>query len=181
MGLDDSYTNIRGQILLMLPMPLVSKAYSMLRQEEKQRETPKPSSAIPTALNTYKNYSSSTNQPRNNPSPNPQSNTQNDRRSNFRKGVFCAYCKKEGHSKEECFKLLGYPLVILCTTNTFHHHKGLNKELRTQDLLTWLQMSHCHKWNVHWISLLLPLLQIQMILPMLEWIRYKINSIKCCS
>ncbi|GKD99491.1 cysteine-rich receptor-like protein kinase 8, partial [Tanacetum coccineum] len=38
MGLDESYTNVRGQILLMQPLPLVSKAYNMLRQEEKQRD-----------------------------------------------------------------------------------------------------------------------------------------------
>ncbi|GKD86941.1 cysteine-rich receptor-like protein kinase 8 [Tanacetum coccineum] len=44
MGLDDSYTNnIRGQILLMQPLPLVSKAYNMLRHEEKQRDVPKSS------------------------------------------------------------------------------------------------------------------------------------------
>ncbi|GJU00831.1 hypothetical protein Tco_1111169 [Tanacetum coccineum] len=39
-----------------------------------------------------------------------QPNTQIDRRNTFRKGVFCGYCKKEGYSKEECFKLLGYPV-----------------------------------------------------------------------
>ncbi|GKA86947.1 hypothetical protein Tco_0808658 [Tanacetum coccineum] len=35
-------------------------------------------------------------------------NTLAERRSTFRKGIFCAYCKKEGHPKE-CYKLLGYP------------------------------------------------------------------------
>nr|GEV07763.1 hypothetical protein [Tanacetum cinerariifolium] len=38
MGLDDSFANIRGQILLMQPLPTVVKAYTMVRQEEKQRE-----------------------------------------------------------------------------------------------------------------------------------------------
>ncbi|GJV99968.1 cysteine-rich receptor-like protein kinase 8 [Tanacetum coccineum] len=32
MGLDESYTNVRRQILLIQPLPLVSKAYNMLRQ-----------------------------------------------------------------------------------------------------------------------------------------------------
>ncbi|GJY23174.1 hypothetical protein Tco_0396832 [Tanacetum coccineum] len=38
MGLDESYSNIRGQILLMQPLPSAAKAYTMVRQEEKQRE-----------------------------------------------------------------------------------------------------------------------------------------------
>jgi hypothetical protein len=111
MGLDDSYTNIRGQILLMQPLPLVAKAYSMLRQEEKQRDSIKQSSKTPIALNYFRN--SPYIPPHRNNSPNTPSNTasnnSSDRRNNFRKYVFCAYCKKEGHSKEECYKLLGYP------------------------------------------------------------------------
>ncbi|GKC17149.1 hypothetical protein Tco_1013931 [Tanacetum coccineum] len=49
MGLDDSYANVRGQILLMQPLPSVGKAYNMIRQEEKQREgliAKPPTSAI---------------------------------------------------------------------------------------------------------------------------------------
>jgi hypothetical protein len=37
MGLNESYSAIRGQILLMNPLPDVSKAYSSIVQEEKQR------------------------------------------------------------------------------------------------------------------------------------------------
>ncbi|GKD44644.1 cysteine-rich receptor-like protein kinase 8 [Tanacetum coccineum] len=63
----------------------------------------------------------------NTPNPNtPSSNNQSDRRSTFKKGVICTYCKKEGHSKEECYKLLGYlvghPL----------HKKYLSPSQRTQ-------------------------------------------------
>ncbi|GJU17601.1 cysteine-rich receptor-like protein kinase 8 [Tanacetum coccineum] len=111
MGLDECYTNIRGQILLMQPLPLVAKAYSMLRQEEKQRDFPKHSSSTPVTLNTYRNpYTPSyrNNQP--NTPTNPPNGSQNERRHTFRKGVFCGYCKKQGHPKDECYKLLGYPL-----------------------------------------------------------------------
>ncbi|GJU30623.1 cysteine-rich receptor-like protein kinase 8 [Tanacetum coccineum] len=38
MGLDECYANVRGQILLMNPMPSVAKAYNMIKQEEKQRK-----------------------------------------------------------------------------------------------------------------------------------------------
>ncbi|GJV32058.1 cysteine-rich receptor-like protein kinase 8 [Tanacetum coccineum] len=61
---------------LKLPLPIVAKAYSMLRQEEKQREAPKQTtSSVPFALNTYRNTHESL-----------------------------------GHTKEECYKLVGYPV-----------------------------------------------------------------------
>jgi len=37
MGLNDSYSAIRGQILLMNPLPSIRQAYSSISQEEKQR------------------------------------------------------------------------------------------------------------------------------------------------
>ncbi|GJV47977.1 hypothetical protein Tco_1438189 [Tanacetum coccineum] len=103
--------NIRGEILLMQPLPLVAKAYSMLRQEEKQRDFPEHSSQTLVTLNTYRN--AYTPPYRNNNLPNTPNNPingpQTERRSTFRKGIFCGYCKKERHPKEECYKLLGYP------------------------------------------------------------------------
>lgn len=37
MGLNETYSALRGQIMLMYPLPTVKKAYSLLREEEKQR------------------------------------------------------------------------------------------------------------------------------------------------
>ena len=37
MGLNDSYSAIRGQILLINPLPSVRQAYSSVSKEEKQR------------------------------------------------------------------------------------------------------------------------------------------------
>ena len=37
MGLNDSYSHIKGQILLMDPLPSINKVYSLLIQEERQR------------------------------------------------------------------------------------------------------------------------------------------------
>ncbi|GJX68498.1 cysteine-rich receptor-like protein kinase 8 [Tanacetum coccineum] len=68
-GLDECYTNIRGQILLMQPLPTAAKAYTMLRQEEKQKETQKQHLNTPIALNTYRSsnsYSHNTSQTNNN-------------------------------------------------------------------------------------------------------------------
>jgi len=38
MGLNDSYAHIRGQILLIDPLPPMNKVFSLLLQEERQRE-----------------------------------------------------------------------------------------------------------------------------------------------
>ncbi|GKD97120.1 cysteine-rich receptor-like protein kinase 8, partial [Tanacetum coccineum] len=127
MGLDEC---IRGQILLMQPLPTAAKAYSMLRQEEKQRDTHKQPLNTPIALNNYRTPYNASNNPsykNNTPNPNtPSSNNQSDRRSTFRKGVICTYCKKEGHSNEECYKLLGYPVGHPL------HKKYLSPSQRTQ-------------------------------------------------
>lgn len=37
MGLDDSYATVRGQILLLKPLPSVLKVFSIVNQEKKQR------------------------------------------------------------------------------------------------------------------------------------------------
>ncbi|KAJ0020553.1 hypothetical protein Pint_31919 [Pistacia integerrima] len=38
MDLDDSYSQIRGQILLNDPLPLLSKVYALIVQEERQQD-----------------------------------------------------------------------------------------------------------------------------------------------
>lgn len=123
MGLDESYSNIRGQILLMQPLPTAAKAYTMVRQEEKQREGIAPKSANATILNSYSNIQRFSAQNGQNSqrstmpnTPNSRNNVQRtsqngtERRNNFRKGVYCGNCDKEGHYQEECYKIFGYPI-----------------------------------------------------------------------
>lgn len=104
MGLDECYSNIRGQILLMKPLPTAAKAYSMIRQEEKQREGILPKPTISTALSAqsygpYNNNSRFTKQ---------STHIKPSRRSNFKKGVDCDNCSKEGHLGKECYRVVGY-------------------------------------------------------------------------
>nr|GEY37583.1 cysteine-rich RLK (receptor-like protein kinase) 8 [Tanacetum cinerariifolium]GEY91379.1 cysteine-rich RLK (receptor-like protein kinase) 8 [Tanacetum cinerariifolium] len=108
MGLYDSYTNIRGHILLMQPSPLVFKAYGMLKQKEKQRDVPKTSPlSIPTALNTYSNTRN--NSIKASPSNTISGQTTPSRRTPFRKGIICTNCQKEGHYGNECYKIVRFP------------------------------------------------------------------------
>nr|GEW05557.1 cysteine-rich RLK (receptor-like protein kinase) 8 [Tanacetum cinerariifolium] len=86
-GLDESFANLRGQILLMQPLPIAIKAYGMLRQEKKQREK-------------NKTYSDTGN----------HWGDLNTRRSTFRQRIICGNCQKEGHYKNECYQIIGYPI-----------------------------------------------------------------------
>ena len=92
----------------MQPLPQVSKAYSMLRQEEKQRDVQKSNpSPIPTALNSYTNRNNSTTHKPNTPSTGQTTN--GTRKTPFRKGIICTNCKTEGHYGNECYKIVGFP------------------------------------------------------------------------
>ncbi|GJW77064.1 cysteine-rich receptor-like protein kinase 8 [Tanacetum coccineum] len=117
LGIDDSYLNIRGQILFMQPLPSVVKAYNMVRQEEKQREGMVPKPATAATFSTYTNNHRPYNN--NNYYQRPfnrsyytqrESSTQAERRSSFRKLIIYGNCNKEGYSKEGCYKTVGYPM-----------------------------------------------------------------------
>nr|GEV39953.1 reverse transcriptase, RNA-dependent DNA polymerase [Tanacetum cinerariifolium] len=87
---------------------LDAKAYIRLIHEEKQRDALKHQPiTTPVSFDTFRNTYTSL-QRNNNPND-FMPNTLAERRSTFRKGIFHAYYKKEGHLKEECYKLLGYP------------------------------------------------------------------------
>nr|GFA72818.1 hypothetical protein [Tanacetum cinerariifolium] len=99
MGFDEGYSNIRGQILLMQPLPSVAIAYTMLRQEEKQREGSNLKHMTTTILNLYTNRINTANP-----------NTYFEKRSAFRKGIYYGSYGKEGYYQEECYKIVGYPV-----------------------------------------------------------------------
>ncbi|PWA89235.1 Cysteine-rich RLK (receptor-like protein kinase) 8 [Artemisia annua] len=114
MGLDECYANLRGQILLLQPLPTVSKAYSMIRQEEKQREGTLPKPLGSTAFGAQSNPTQFSNNRFGNTNRNNNSQSQErpqtGRRSSFKTGVYCTNCYKEGHTSDECYRLKGYPI-----------------------------------------------------------------------
>ncbi|XP_075083713.1 uncharacterized protein LOC142167461 [Nicotiana tabacum] len=100
MGLNETYTVVRGSILMMNPLPIIAQAFSLLIQEERQREI-KPHNHLSlesSALNVNTNRTTSF---KTNYSPN---NSQC-----YRNRPFCDYCKRPGHTREKCYKLHGYP------------------------------------------------------------------------
>ncbi|GKE66969.1 cysteine-rich receptor-like protein kinase 8, partial [Tanacetum coccineum] len=122
-GLYESYSSIRGQILLMQPLSTAAKAYTMVRQEEKQREGIAPKLATTMILNSYSNNYKFNAANNSNSQRYTVPNTQNsrstsqrptqggyERRSIFKKGVYCGNYGKEGHLQEECNKIVRYPV-----------------------------------------------------------------------
>ena len=123
MGLNEVYTVIRGNILMMNPLPSMGQAFSLLIQEEKQREF-KPVGRMSTDSvslnvkavdnkghggrpfrtnfqgNNYGNYGDTNSSSGGN---HYQSNNTN------RNVMVCDYCKRAGHIKDKCYKFHGYP------------------------------------------------------------------------
>nr|GEU96263.1 retrovirus-related Pol polyprotein from transposon TNT 1-94 [Tanacetum cinerariifolium] len=114
MGLDESFANLRGQILLIQPLPTATKAYGMLRHEEKQRESVTLKHITPTIMSIFTNNNhpsqSHFRQNRNFSDTGNHRSDSNTRRSTFKQGVICGNFQKEGHYKSECYQLVGYPV-----------------------------------------------------------------------
>ncbi|OIT00070.1 hypothetical protein A4A49_59849, partial [Nicotiana attenuata] len=89
MGLNESYGNIRSNVLAKRPVVTVNEAYAIVTQEESQRtmgvtDTLKD----PLTMMSGKSHEFRPKRP----------------------GLVCDYCGYKGHLKENCYKIVGYPL-----------------------------------------------------------------------
>ncbi|XP_019236051.1 PREDICTED: uncharacterized protein LOC109216356 [Nicotiana attenuata] len=98
-GLNDSYAQSRSQIMMMTPVPTINKSYSLLVDQESQRNLASMAQVTQLAegLESTALYG--------NKGPNVTSEGYRQRKNN----VQCDYCHYKGHTKENCFKLIGYP------------------------------------------------------------------------
>jgi len=92
MGLNDTYAAVRGQILLMDPIPSLTKVFSHLVQDEKQKKinAGKKLQVDSAALTTKNNPTKRSTKGK---SGRPQ----------------CTHCGNLGHVVDKCYKLHGYP------------------------------------------------------------------------
>jgi hypothetical protein len=112
MGLNEQFSQVRGQILLMDPLPNISAAYSMILQEEKQREV--GSSQLSNAQHQNLGKQKDTDM-----SPIThlqqfacaiQAIAAGKQKAYPKKDrPMCSHCGGIGHTVEKCFKLHGYP------------------------------------------------------------------------
>ena len=118
MGLNENFSHIRGQILLIDPLPSINKVFSLIVQEERQRMISSSSTSFnpnTTALLTRTI---------------PPTRFAGNRPSYPRKDrSICSHCNVPGHTIEKCYRLHGFPPAVkLCgfeissLTCTFHYN-----------------------------------------------------------
>ncbi|KAG8373898.1 hypothetical protein BUALT_Bualt11G0073100 [Buddleja alternifolia] len=108
MGLNDNFKPVRGQILLMKPLPIVEDAYSMIQPEEKQMDI-----SLFISLNEHSTMLMSgkgNNQQKKWIQTTPvQGNNWSQTHQSDKSSLYCEHCYRIGHVQEKCFKLHGFP------------------------------------------------------------------------
>ena len=102
MGLNESFATVRGQILLMDPMPPINKVFSLIRQEERQRSIG--------SLNGFLNnpFVESTSLLCKSKDAKYGANKQSI--GHKKEKPMCTHCVLLGHTMDKCYKLHGFPL-----------------------------------------------------------------------
>lgn len=102
MGLNDSYEGVRSQILSQDPLPTVNRAFYLVQQIEKQRVITGSGSVDQevNALNASKNFGKA--------DWNAKAEWKAEQKR-IKMEKLCSFCRKKGHTRDQCFKLIGYP------------------------------------------------------------------------
>ncbi|EOY14361.1 Uncharacterized protein TCM_033758 [Theobroma cacao] len=87
-GLNESFSALRSQILMMKPFPSLNKAYNLVIRDESQRNL---------YLHTMPIIESSA------------MATMTEGKVKSKVDVVCSYCHKKGHTKDKCYRLIGFP------------------------------------------------------------------------
>lgn len=98
MGLNETYTGIRGQILMMTPLPSLNQAYSLLLQEENQRNQSPMISTTESAAMSLKHIIFQRNATLN------RKSVTMDKHEDQLNG--CSYCHQDKHTRDKCFSYM---------------------------------------------------------------------------
>ncbi|KAL0454736.1 UNVERIFIED_CONTAM: Retrovirus-related Pol polyprotein from transposon RE1 [Sesamum latifolium] len=99
MGLHESYSSERSQILMQDPLPDIEKAFYMVYAVEKQREVHSDLASNSNHMVCQLAFKSNRREDEKLP--------QKKKTFMDKKGTFCTHCRKTGHSQETCFQLHG--------------------------------------------------------------------------
>ena len=101
-GLDDRFSVVRSQILLMDPFSAINRVFSMVVQQERQLHVPSSASSEP---NSFVNATANSFQGK---GRGGYGSTSTVKGAVFSKK--CAYCHRAGHTADVCWGKHGYPL-----------------------------------------------------------------------
>lgn len=97
MCLNDSYAAIRSHFLSLDPFPPLSKIFSLVIQEERQKGIGiSPGSLVVAPVSEPPGYINA---------------IQNHNGGRGREKLFCTHCQRTNHTVDKCFQLHGFPLV----------------------------------------------------------------------
>lgn len=114
-GLNESFAQVKGQIMLMIPTPNINEAYAMAVQDESQRAKAASISNLEIGAQamTY-NTGHVANPMASNAGYGANVvgyNTGQTYTGGYKQKnqLYCDYCKYKGHTRDVCYKLVGYP------------------------------------------------------------------------
>lgn len=96
MGLNDSYSQLRSQFLSRDPFPPLAKLFSLVVQEERQRDLGAVSYPISPSLPLSE-------------SPSMLANAAQAHPHRLKDKLYCTHCHKTNHTVDKCFQLHGFP------------------------------------------------------------------------
>lgn len=97
MGLNDSFAQVPGQLLMMDPLPSVNKGFTLISQEEQQR-------SFNANINAAGNTDSMAFQVKN--------DAKRSNKIQRRERPVCTYCGYTGHEVDKCYKIARLPTWI---------------------------------------------------------------------
>ncbi|KAK4563175.1 hypothetical protein RGQ29_005614 [Quercus rubra] len=101
MGMNESFGQVRTQVLLMDPWPSLNKVYSLLIQEEMKRNVGnKTHSRVESTALAAKGQ---------NFTEHPRQNFWSRHHSKGKEKPECTHCGKLGHTANKCYRLHGFP------------------------------------------------------------------------
>lgn len=114
MKLNDQFSTIRANMLMMVPLPDLTQVYMMVAQEETCKEFYQSTGQNETLAFIADNRRFTDNSSQNSINAGnfqKQGFTNSTKRFNQKpaNSYFCTHCKVAGHSNDRCFKLHAYP------------------------------------------------------------------------
>ena len=108
-GLNDSYSGVRSQIMLMEPLPSINKVFSLLSQQERQMYVEEPQPVVSLADSGQGNSFAGRGRGMRGRGRTSSGRGHGGRGSSSK--LVCSYCGKTGHLVDTCYKKHGYPLT----------------------------------------------------------------------